>query len=167
MHETGDGLHVKYDLKAFTNGEDTTNPVTYNDRFDPNGATVKRRLYYKCPCGRHGDVLGDNGKPLKMDCYLCRMCYEPKDQKVGEIYVLVEVHGDNIDSFDMNKANQKRGISNNMATYREAKAIFANRLCEEHKQAEEKGLELVGQHIIDSVKYKLTEIGMQKELQFL
>lgn len=159
LHETGDGLHVKYDLKAFTNGEDTTNPVTYNDRFDPNGDTVKRRLYYKCPCGRHGDVLGDNGKPLKMDCYLCRMCYEPKDQKVGEIYVLVEVHGDNIDSFDMNKANQQRGISNNMATYREAKAIFANRLCEEHKQAEEKGLELVGQNIIDSVKKRLTEIG--------
>jgi len=159
LHETGDGLHVKYNLKAFTNGEDTTNPETFNDRFDPNGSTIKRRLYYKCPCGRHGDVLGDNGKPLKMDCYLCRMCYEPKDQKVGEIYVLVEVHGDNIDSFDMNKANQQRGISNNMATYREAKAIFANRLCEEHKQAEEKGLELVGQNIIESVKNRLSKIG--------
>jgi len=158
LHNTSDGLHVKYDLKPYTNDGDTTNPVTFNDRFDPNGPTEKRRLYYKCPCGRHGDVLQD-GKPIKMDCYLCRMCYEPKDQKVGEIYVLVEVHGDNIDSFDMNKANQKRGISNKMATYHEARNIFSNRLCEQHKEAERKGLEEVAKHVKESIVDHLGDIG--------
>ena len=164
LHETGDGLHVKYDLKPYTNDSDTTNPVTFNDRFDPNGPTEKRRLYYKCPCGRHGDVLKD-GKPIKMDCYLCRMCYEPKDQNVGEIYVLVEVHGDNIDSFDMDKANKKRGISNKMATYHEAKNIFSNRLCLEHKEAEDNGLKEVARNIKESVVSHLGEIGNQTIIQ--
>jgi hypothetical protein len=137
--------------------------------FDPNGATVKRRLYYKCPCGRHGDVLDSKGKPIKMNCYLCRMCYEPKDEKIGELYVLVEVHGDNIDSFDMNTANQKRGISNKMATYREAKEIFANRLSESHRIAEKMGLQLVAQNVITSAKDRIGGIadkefnGLQEE----
>ena len=159
LHKTKGGLHVKYDLKPYTNDKDTSNPVTYNDIHDANGITVKRRLYYKCPCGRHGDVLGENGKPLKMDCYLCRMCYEPKDENVGEIYVLVEVHGDNIDSFDMEKANNARGITNSMATYKEAKAIFANRLCEEHMEAEKQGLELVTENVINSIKDHIQQIG--------
>ena len=169
LHKTPDGLHVKYALKSFVNGEDTTNPATFVDRFDKNGPTEKNRLYYKCPCGRHGDVLDEKGKPIKMDCYLCRMCYEPKNQKTGEIYVLVEVHGENIDSFDMNKANAARGISNKMATYKEAKEIFSNRLCENHKIAEKMGLELVGKNIINSVKNHLSEIaeneyrGLQEE----
>ena len=158
LHETGDGLHVKYDPKPYVNDSETTNPEEYTDMFDPNGPTLKRRLYYKCPCGRHGDVL-ENGKPIKMNCYLCRMCYEPKDEKIGELYVLVEVHGDNIDSFDMNKANQKRGISNRMSTYREAKEIFANRLSEAHSAAERKGLELVANNIITSAKDRIGGIA--------
>lgn len=159
LHKVGDGLHVKYEPKPYTNDDDTTNPVTYNDVFDPNGSTIKRRLYYKCPCGRHGDVLDEKGKPIKMDCYLCRMCYEPKNRNIGELYVLVEVHGDNIDSFDMDTANQKRGISNKMATYREAKEIFANRLSEAHEIAEERGLEVVANNIITSAKNRIGGIA--------
>ena len=158
LHKIGGDYHVKYDLKAYTNNEETTNPETFEDLYDSNGPTIKQRLYYKCPCGRHGDVK-KNGKPIKMDCYLCRMCYEPKNTETGEIYVLVEVHGDNIDSFDMNKANAARGISNKMTTYKEAKSIFANRLCEEHKEAEEMGMQLVSENIINSVKDRLQEIG--------
>ena len=169
LHKTADGLHVKYDPKPYVNDSETSNPEEYTDMFDPNGATVKRRLYYKCPCGRHGDVLDSKGKPIKMNCYLCRMCYEPKDEKIGELYVLVEVHGDNIDSFDMNTANQKRGISNKMATYREAKEIFANRLSESHRIAEKMGLQLVAQNVITSAKNRISGIadkefnGLQEE----
>ena len=159
LHKTADGLHVKYDPKPYVNDSETSNPEEYTDMFDPNGATVKRRLYYKCPCGRHGDVLDSKGKPIKMNCYLCRMCYEPKDEKIGELYVLVEVHGDNIDSFDMNTANQKRGISNKMATYREAKEIFANRLSESHRIAEKMGLQLVAQNVITSAKDRIGGIA--------
>lgn len=157
LHKFGKEYHVKYALKPYTNNGIT--PETYNDRFDANGPTTKNRLYYKCPCGRHGDVIGDNGKPIKMDCYLCRMCYEPKNQKTGEIYVLVEVHGDNTDSFDMNRANQKRGISNQMATYREARNIFSNRLCEEHAQAEKLGMQMVANNIITSAKDRISSIA--------
>lgn len=156
LHQMPDGLHVKYDLKSYTN--DGSTPETYTDRFDPNGSTVKNRLYYKCPCGRYGDSLV-NGKPIKMDCYLCRMCYEPKNLNVGEIYVLVEVHGDNTDSFNMNAANNSRGISDKMATYKEEKAIFANRLCEEHKNAEEQGMELVSANVIQSAKDRIQKIA--------
>lgn len=162
LHETGDGLHVKYDPKPYVNDSETTTPEEYTDMFDPNGPTVKRRLYYKCPCGRHGDVLDSKGKPTKMNCYLCRMCYEPKDENIGELYVLVEVHGDNIDSFDMNKANQKRGISNKMSTYREAKEIFANRLSEAHGFAEKMGLNLVINNVIKSAKERIGGIADQE-----
>lgn len=153
---------VKYDLKPFTltNLEtNATSVVQYTDRFDPSGnPTVKNRLYYKCPCGRHGDVL-KNGKPIKMNCYLCRMCYEPKNQNVGEIYVLVEVHGDNIDSFNMNKANNARGIDNTMSTYREAREIFNNRLSEQHAMSEKLGMKMISQYGINSVKTHLSEIA--------
>ena len=157
LHNTPNGLHVKYDLKPYTNNGMT--PETFNDRFDVNGPTIKNRLYYKCPCGRHGDVLNDKGKPIKMDCYLCRMCYEPKNQETGEIYVLVEVHGDNIDSFDMNKANKERGIKNTMATYKEGRSIFANRLCEEHRYAEKLGLKMVCNNVITSAKNRISSIA--------
>jgi len=56
-----------------------------------------------------------------------------------------------------------------MATYKEAKEIFSNRLCENHKIAEKMGLELVGKNIINSVKNHLSEIaeneyrGLQEE----
>lgn len=153
---------VKYDLKPFTlTNLDTniTSVAQYTDRFDPSGnPTVKNRLYYKCPCGRHGDII-KNGKPIKMDCYLCRMCYEPKDQNVGEIYVLVEVHGDNIDSFDMNKANNARGINNTMSTYREAREIFNNRLSEHHAMSEKLGIKMISRNGITSVKNHLSEIA--------
>ena len=158
LHKMGDGFHVKYAPKPYVNDSETTNPEEYMDMFDANGPTLKKRLYYKCPCGRHGDIL-EKGKPIKMNCYLCRMCYEPKDKNIGELYVLVEVHGDNIDSFDMNNANQKRGISNKMTTYREAKEIFANRLSEAHGYAEKKGLELVANNIIKSAKERIGGIA--------
>jgi hypothetical protein len=159
LHKTADGLHVKYDPKPYINDSDTTNPEEYTDMFDKNGPTLKRRLYYKCPCGRHGDVLDKKGKPIKMNCYLCRMCYEPKNEDIGELYVLVEVHGDNIDSFDMNNANQKRGISNKMSTYREAKEIFANRISEAHELSSKKGLELVAKNVITSAKDRISGIA--------
>ena len=158
----GGGYRVRYDLKPFTMTDPQTNTPSvtqYTDRFDPSGnPTVKNRLYYKCPCGRHGDVL-KNGKPIKMDCYLCRMCYEPKDQNVGEIYVLVEVHGDNIDSFNMNKANSARGINNTMSTYREAREIFNNRLSEHHAMSEKLGMKMISRNGINSVKAHLSEIA--------
>lgn len=153
----GDNWGVKYALKPYTLDGNTT-PVEFNDRFGPNGPTQKRRLYYKCPCGRYGDVLKD-GKPLKMDCYLCRMCYEPKNQKVGEIYVLVAVHGDNTDSFDMNRANSKRGINDTMATYREAREIFGNRLSEATQMSEQAGLKLVSENVINSAKAHIANIA--------
>ena len=159
LHNTADGLHVKYDPKPYINDSDTTNPEEYTDMFDKNGPTLKRRLYYKCPCGRHGDVLDKKGKPIKMNCYLCRMCYEPKNEDIGELYVLVEVHGDNIDSFDMNNANQKRGISSKMSTYREAKEIFANRISEAHELSSKKGLELVAKNVITSAKDRISGIA--------
>ena len=153
----GDNWSVKYALKPYTLDGNTA-PVEFNDRFDPNGPTQKRRLYYKCPCGRYGDVLKD-GKPLKMDCYLCRMCYEPKNQNVGEIYVLVAVHGDNTDSFDMNKANSKRGINDTMATYKEAREIFGNRLAEATQMSEQAGLKLVSENVINSAKTHIASIA--------
>jgi hypothetical protein len=159
LHKTGDGIHVKYNPKPYVNDSETTNPEQYTDMFDKNGPTLKKRLYYKCPCGRHGDVLDDEGMPIKMDCYLCRMCYEPKNENVGELYVLVEVHGDNTDSFDMDNANQKRGISNKMTTYHEAKEIFANRLSESHEHAEKIGMELIVNNIITSAKDKIGGIA--------
>ena len=158
LHPTGgDNWGVKYALKPYTLDGNTA-PVEFNDRFDPNGPTQKRRLYYKCPCGRYGDVL-KNGKPLKMDCYLCRMCYEPKNQNVGEIYVLVAVHGDNTDSFDMNKANSKRGINDTMATYKEAREIFGNRLSEATQMSEQAGLKLVSENVINSAKAHIANIA--------
>lgn len=158
LHPAGGGnWGVKYALKPYTLDGNTA-PVEFNDRFDPNGPTQKRRLYYKCPCGRYGDVLKD-GKPLKMDCYLCRMCYEPKNQKVGEIYVLVAVHGDNTDSFDMNKANSKRGINDTMATYKEAREIFGNRLSEATQMSEQAGLKLVSENVINSAKAHIASIA--------
>ena len=157
LHNVNGAWHVKYDLKPYTLG-DEKNPVQFSDAYDTNGPTTKNRLYYKCPCGRHGDVM-ENGKPIKMDCYLCRMCYEPKNQQTGEIYVLVEVHGDNIDSFDMDNANQQRGIKNTMATYREARQIFNNRLCEHTQWAEKAGLEQIAQNGIDSAKNHISQIA--------
>lgn len=157
LHPDGEDFKVKYAPKPYMLDGNTA-PVEFNDRFDPNGPTQKRRLYYKCPCGRYGDVL-DNGKPLKMDCYLCRMCYEPKNQNLGELYVLVAVHGDNTDSFDMNKANTARGINNTMATYKEARTIFGNRLSEDTQMSEKEGMRIVSENGINSVKTHLAEIA--------
>jgi hypothetical protein len=167
LHETSDGLHVIYDLKPFVNGNDSTDPTTFNDIHDKNGPTIKRRLYYKCPCGRHGDVLDEKGKPIKMDCYLCRMCYEPKNEETGEIYVLVEVHGDNIDSFNSENANQKRGLSKDMQTYKEAKEALHNLICEsddafiKKDDPEEKGIEIIAENIINSVKEHLNKVAIK------
>lgn len=157
LHPDGKDFKVKYAPKPYMLDGNTA-PVEFNDRFDQNGPTQKRRLYYKCPCGRYGDVL-KNGKPLKMDCYLCRMCYEPKNQNLGELYVLVAVHGDNTDSFDMNKANTARGINNTMATYKEARTIFGNRLSEATQMSEKEGMRIVSENGISSVKAHLAEIA--------
>ena len=157
LHRQDGGWKVKYALKPYTLDGNTA-PVEFNDRFDPNGPTKKQRLYYKCPCGRYGDMLKD-GKPIKMDCYMCRMCYEPKNQKTGEVYVLVAVHGDNVDSFDMNKANKARGINNTMSTYNEARNIFGNRLSEHTQMSEKLGLSMVSNNVIESAKKHISEIA--------
>ena len=157
LHKKGGKLSVVYDLKPFTmNGGQ--NPTQFTDTYAPGGPETKNRLYYKCPCGRFGDVL-EKGKPVKLNCYLCRMCYEPKDLNAGEIYVLVEVHGDNIDSFDMDKANTARGINDTMQTYREARKIFGNRLSEEHQMSEQLGMKQISDNGIMSVKEHLNEIA--------
>ena len=157
LHREGDSWKVKYAPKPYTLNGDTT-PTQFNDRFDPNGPTKKSRLYYKCPCGRYGDVL-EKGKPIKMDCYLCRMCYEPKNQQIGELYVLVAVHGDNTDSFDMDKANAARGINNTMSTYKEAREIFGNRLSETTQMSEKEGIRLVGENGVNSAKAHISAIA--------
>lgn len=155
LHRQGNGWKVKYNLKQYTLDNNTT-PVEFNDRFDPNGPTKKSRLYYKCPCGRYGTT---GTEELKMDCYLCRMCYEPKNKQTGEVYVLVAVHGDNTDSFNMDKANKARGINNTMATYKEAREIFGNRLSENTQMSEKEGTRIVGEYGINSVKAHLAEIA--------
>lgn len=157
LHRIGDKWAVKYDLKPYALDGNTT-PVQFNDTHDPNGPVMKNRMYYKCPCGRYGDQLV-NGKPIKMDCYLCRMCYEPKNQDVGELYVLVKVHGDNIDSFNMGRANAARGINDTMTTYKEARTIFGNRLSEMTQMSEKEGMRIVSENGINSVKAHLAEIA--------
>ena len=158
LHRQGNKWAVKYALKPYTLDGNTA-PVEFNDRFDPNGATQKRRLYYKCPCGRYGDVIGEDGKPIKMDCYLCRMCYEPKNMNTGEIYVLVKVHGDNIDSFNMDRANSERGINDTMSTYAEARNIFGNRLSEATQMSEKEGLRLVSENVVNSAKEHISSVA--------
>ena len=159
LHVKGGKPSVIYDLKPFTlNGENS--PVEFTDTYADGGPTTKRRMYYKCPCGRHGNII-KNGKPMKLDCYLCRMCYEPKDPKIGEIYVLVKVHGDNIDSFNMDRANAARGINDTMSTYREARQIFGNRLSEEHNMSEKMGMKMVSNYGINSVKEHLNDLAQQ------
>ena len=157
LHNVNGKPTVKYALKPYTLDDNTT-PVTFNDKYDKNGPTIKRRLYYKCPCGRLGYGEGVGAKPIKMDCYMCRMCYEPKNQNTGEIYVLVKVHGENIDSFDIDKANTERGINGKMATYKEARNIFGNRLCEETQYAENKAHEIIAENCEKSVQNHITEM---------
>lgn len=58
--------------------------------FDVNDGKPNGKYYYKCPCNRT-DGQGENPEG-KVNCYQCRICYEPNN--LGKpYYVLVAVHG--------------------------------------------------------------------------
>ena len=73
----------------------------YKTNITPNG-----KFYYKCPCGR---TDGD----LKINCYQCNLCYQPKATK-DTLYVFVAAHGGSKENLNgYNLINCDIGVSKN------------------------------------------------------
>ena len=164
--------------------------------FDVDTGRPNGKFYYKCPCERTTDAQGNIIQGLKkrdnqskditkqyypINCFDCRTCYQPKAENLGgQLFVLVRLHGNNIQGFDEKlaaKAREDLGVAENylpqaqqeqqMAMIqKESKAMRQfkyNMLCEELEDAginvEDEAIKSITQHGIDSMNQKLSRIA--------
>ena len=176
---------VKYDENGMPDSAKVTHPIIVNGAVIPypqpmydESGNFMNAYYYKCPCGRGKEDMGDNSANTKyyfnhvegttekggVGCYQCNMCYQPKNSISDKpINVYVQVHSVESDMFDF-KQQKDFGTSKD---YKQKRSIFkpnnqVNEAVEYDDDNQNLAIQQITNNAIQSVNEHLTGLAQQK-----